>query len=247
MGRARDSAGQLWRFHPVKGGLFRITNKQVGEGMGLDIGREEGNAPVMAPTSDPRGQLWKITLSADGGWHLTNQVLGKGRALDTYSDGANAPFMGETGDILARSGSSKPKATSGRPWSPNQPPLPRAGVPRPRRRAQQTTSNSPPAKGRAPRRARRRRPVPAPPNPRRRTRGLPNRPMGRNSSLARQRWVASNTTRLRYLGPRGAIRLHQLVVCQRERGREWGLAGALDRPRRRRRFSTWMPLISTSR
>lgn len=98
MGRARDIPGQLWRFHPVKGGLFRITNQQAGEGLGLGVGQGEGNAPVMAPTSDPRGQLWRITPAAGGGWQLTNQVLGKGRALDTYSDGANAPFMGETGD-----------------------------------------------------------------------------------------------------------------------------------------------------
>lgn len=127
MGRARDSAGQLWQLHPVKGGWHRITNQRLGEGWSLSADPEDASALRMVPTGESSRQRWRIAPLVDGYWRLTNQDLGNTQALDTYGDGDNAPFMGETGEysgqlwklspagLVAPAGSASPSSRTSPP------------------------------------------------------------------------------------------------------------------------------------
>jgi hypothetical protein len=88
-------SGSAWEITPVAAGIYRLTNRFLGETRSLEA-YPDGHKLFMGDTGDNAAQYWVITALGGGNFRLTNSALGSGYSLDTKTDGTNDPFMNAT-------------------------------------------------------------------------------------------------------------------------------------------------------
>jgi uncharacterized coiled-coil DUF342 family protein len=75
----QNYTGQLWKFMPVSGGFYKISNFRYEDYYCLDV---EGDQARLKKASNARSQLWKITPDGQGYYYLSNAQSGTDRVLN---------------------------------------------------------------------------------------------------------------------------------------------------------------------